>query len=70
MRANSDRDETVYTVVLNHAEMYSIWPAGRPFPAGWTEADKTGSKEECLAFIELVWTDMRPRGLREQMDRA
>ena len=29
---------------------------------------KEGPKEECLAYIEEVWTDMRPLSLRKQMD--
>jgi len=57
-----------YTVVLNDEEQYSIWPLGRELPAGWHEEGTTGTKEECLAHIETVWTDMRPRSLREAME--
>jgi MbtH protein len=35
---------------------------------GWHEEGTTGTKEECLAHIETVWTDMRPRSLREAME--
>jgi MbtH protein len=64
---NEEReDTTVYKVVVNHEEQYSIWPADRPNPAGWRDAGKTGSKAECLAHIEQTWTDMRPRSLRER----
>ena len=59
-------DRTVYKVVLNHEEQYSIWPADREVPAGWREAGKTGPKDDCLAFIEGVWTDMRPLSLRRE----
>jgi MbtH protein len=52
--------------VVNHEEQYSIWPAEREIPAGWREAGKTGFKEECLAYIREVWTDMRPLSLRRQ----
>ncbi len=70
MRADTDREEKIlYTVVLNQEEMYSIWPVGRPVPAGWREAGKVGPKEECLAYVEQVWTDMRPRSLREPTNR-
>jgi MbtH protein len=62
-----DDDDTVYKVVMNHEEMYSIWPAYKPVPAGWTEVGKSGAKAECLAHIEEVWTDMRPLSLRKQM---
>ncbi len=63
-------DETVYAVVMNLEEQYSIWPASREMPAGWHEAGKTGTKEECLAYIKSVWVDMRPLSLRRQMDEA
>jgi MbtH protein len=61
-------DTTVYKVVLNHEEQYSIWSADRENPAGWRDAGKVGSKQECLAYIGEVWTDMRPLSLRKQMD--
>ena len=67
MNAN---DETIYKVVVNHEEQYSIWFADRDLPAGWKEAGKEGVKEECLAYIEQVWKDMRPLSLRKQMDKA
>lgn len=61
-------DETRdFTVVINHEEQYSIWPAGREVPAGWTEVGVRGPKGQCLAHIESVWTDMRPKSLRERM---
>lgn len=55
-----------YRVVVNHEEQYSIWPASRPVPAGWTDTTKTGAKDECLAFIEATWTDMRPRSVGDR----
>jgi MbtH protein len=58
----------VYKVVVNHEEQYSIWPQYRENPPGWRDAPKSGSKEECLAYIEEVWTDMRPLSLREPVD--
>ena len=58
-----------YKVVLNDEEQYSIWPAGRENALGWKDAGKSGSKEECLEHIKTVWTDMRPRSLREHMKK-
>lgn len=57
-----------YQVVLNDEEQYSIWPEGREPPLGWRAEGKVGSKEECLAHIETVWTDMRPLSLRRAME--
>ncbi len=56
-----------FTVVRNDEDQYSIWPAGRDLPPGWLSVGVTGSREECLAHIDTVWTDMRPRTLRERM---
>ncbi|WP_394849973.1 MbtH family protein [Pendulispora brunnea] len=64
---HDDEDRTQYKVVVNHEEQYSIWPAHRANPLGWSDAGKSGSKTECLAHIKEVWIDMRPRSLREKM---
>ena len=34
---------------------------------GWRDAGKTGTKDECLAWIKETWTDMRPLSLRKAM---
>ena len=60
--------EVQYKVVVNHEEQYSIWFLERPNALGWNDVGKTGTKEECLAYIKEVWTDMRPLSLRRQMD--
>lgn len=60
-------DRTVYRVVTNHEEQYSIWPGHRENAPGWKDTGKSGTKEECLAYIEEVWTDMRPLSLRKHM---
>ena len=59
-----------YKVVVNHEEQYSIWLANRDLPLGWNEAGKKGTKEECLAYIDKVWVDMRPLSLRRFMEEA
>ncbi|MGW6567249.1 MbtH family protein [Streptomyces sp. NPDC054975] len=53
-----------FTVVVNGEEQYSIWAEGRELPAGWRDAGVTGTKEECLAHIDEVWTDQRPLSVR------
>jgi MbtH protein len=60
--------EAAFRVVVNHEEQYSLWPAERELPSGWSDAGKVGTREECLAHIESVWTDMRPLSLRRAMD--
>jgi MbtH protein len=63
-------DSTIYQVVANHEEQYSIWPADKEIPDGWRAAGPSGPKAECLAYIKEVWTDMRPLSLRKQMEAA
>jgi MbtH protein len=69
-RTVMNEDATIYAVVVNHEEQYSIWPAERELPLGWRPAGFRGTKPECLAWIETVWTDMRPLSLRERMERG
>jgi MbtH protein len=64
---DTKEDTTIYKVVLNHEEQYSIWPAHRENAFGWHDAGITGSKAECLAHIKEVWTDLRPLSLRKKM---
>ena len=68
MSWDDQEDTTIYTVVINHEEQYSIWPTDRDLPLGWSAVDKTGTKQECLDYIEEVWTDMRPLSLRKKME--
>ncbi|MYW67584.1 MbtH family NRPS accessory protein [Streptomyces sp. SID8379] len=61
---------TVYRVVLNDEEQFSIWWADRPLPAGWHAEGTEGTREECLERINTLWTDMRPLSLRLRMADA
>ena len=70
MNTHKQEDKLIYKVVVNHEQQYSIWPAGRENPLGWQDASKSGSKEECLAYIKEVWTDMRPLSLRKTMEES
>ena len=68
MDRDEQEDNTIYKVVVNHEEQYSIWPTDRENPLGWQDAGKHGSKDECLAYIKEVWVDMRPLSLRKKME--
>ncbi|AUX48177.1 antibiotic synthesis protein MbtH [Sorangium cellulosum] len=70
MASEEHEDNTIYKVVVNHEEQYSIWPEYRENPLGWRDAGKTGTKAECLDHIKEVWTDMRPLSLRKQMEEG
>ena len=78
----NNADTTTYAVVVNHEEQYSIWPETKALPAGWNKVEipaawlqahngqkpncAAGDKEVCLAYIDSVWTDMRPLSLRKK----
>jgi MbtH protein len=68
MYQQDEEDKTIYKVVINQEEQYSIWAADRANPLGWRDAGKEGTKAECLAYIKEVWTDMRPLSLRKHME--
>jgi MbtH protein len=70
MANNNQENNTLYRVVVNHEEQYSIWPDYKAIPDGWKTVDKTGDKQTCLDYIKDVWTDMRPLSLRSQMEKA
>jgi MbtH protein len=60
-------EEARYEVLRNDEDQYSLWLAGHEVPQGWHPVGKEGTREECSAYVDEVWTDMRPRSLREQM---
>jgi MbtH protein len=68
MNEQADWQDGTLKVVVNDEEQYSVWPIDRESPAGWRDTGKSGTKAECLAYINEVWTDMRPAGLRKKMD--
>jgi Uncharacterized protein conserved in bacteria len=68
MTGSDSDDDTIYAVVVNHEEQYSIWPEYKSIPNGWRSVGVSGDKETCLAHIREVWTDMRPLSLRQAMD--
>lgn len=66
----NDMNQTRYKVVINHEEQYSIWPEQQDNSPGWSDAGKSGTKAECLEYIEMTWTDMRPLSLRKAMEAS
>lgn len=68
MAWDEEDDNTIYKVVINHEEQYSIWPVSRDLPLGWDPTGFEGTKKQCLEHIEEVWTDMLPLSLRKKME--
>ncbi len=63
-----DEYQEMYLVLINHEEQYSLWPSYKPIPAGWKAIGEERTKNECLAYVDEVWTDMRPLSLRKQIE--
>lgn len=63
-----DREDTIFRVLVNHEEQYSLWPEWKAIPAGWRDTGVQGEKATCVAHVDQVWTDMRPLSLRRFMD--
>jgi MbtH protein len=68
MNDNIIEETQIYKVVVNHEEQYSIWPVDQQNPLGWKSVGFDGPKAACLAYIEEVWTDMRPLSVKQQFD--
>jgi MbtH protein len=64
-----DPDGT-YLVLVNEDEQYSLWPSFASVPDGWSVALAETDRDTCLNFVEQHWTDLRPRSLREAMQRS
>lgn len=56
--------ELEYIVLINDEEQYSLWPAAKHAPEGWSQTGPTGTKEECEAYVDENWTDMTPKSAR------
>jgi MbtH protein len=44
MSQDREEDKTIYKVVVNHEEQYSIWPADRENALGCNDAGKSVTK--------------------------
>nr|WP_042177930.1 MbtH family protein [Kibdelosporangium sp. MJ126-NF4]CEL12855.1 MbtH-like protein [Kibdelosporangium sp. MJ126-NF4]CTQ98541.1 MbtH-like protein [Kibdelosporangium sp. MJ126-NF4] len=58
---------TEFQVVVNDEEQYSIWAADRELPSGWRAEGTRGTREECLAHVDAVWTDITPLSVRRSL---
>jgi MbtH protein len=66
MASDEKDDTTPYVVLMNIEEQYSLMPKSIAVPNGW-KLVKEGTRAECGAYVNEVWTDMRPLSLRKHM---
>ena len=68
MSSDENDDQGIWMVLINHEEQYSLWNKDYgDVPKGWNAVGPEGSKDECKAYVDKVWTDMRPLSLRKKM---
>jgi MbtH protein len=66
--SNPFEDDTAqFFVVVNDEGQYSLWPVFADVPDGWTVVYGQEGRQNCLAYIEESWTDMRPKSLADEM---
>jgi MbtH protein len=65
-----DDDAGTFLALVNDEGQYSLWPAFAAVPAGWKVSLDAASREECLAHIRRLWTDLRPASLVEAMSEG
>jgi MbtH protein len=67
--ANPFEDNSAQFVVLRNAEcQYSLWPVFVDVPQGWEVVFGEAPRPDCVEYIEVTWTDMRPKSLVDAMD--
>ncbi|MCF3178964.1 MbtH family protein [Streptomyces polychromogenes] len=58
-----DDEDGAFVVLVNDEGQHSLWPAARTVPAGWTSVFGRDTRQNCLAYVEENWTDLRPASL-------
>lgn len=59
MTNDVDGAEELFTVLVNTEGQHSLWPTFREPPNGWKAVRPPGTREQCLAYIEEHWRDIR-----------
>lgn len=65
-----DDERFEFMILVNHEEQYSLWPTFKDIPTGWKQIGPVGTKAECLAYVEAVWTDITPLSVRKALEEA
>lgn len=50
--------QSFYKTLINHEGQYSVWPTKKEIAWGWIDTGFEGTYEQCLDYINQVWTDM------------
>ena len=62
-----DDAEGTFLVLVNDEDQHSLWPEFAQVPEGWTPVYGPVPRDEALVYVDIHWTDLRPRSLRESL---
>ncbi|TYC66521.1 MbtH family protein [Streptomyces sp. CB01881] len=65
-----ENDADPYLVLRNAEGQHSLWPASISAPEGWETVFGQAGRQECLAYVEQAWTDMRPKSLVDAVNNS
>lgn len=57
-------DGTGFVILVNDEGQYSLWPSAKAVPDGWARSGPSGTKDECMAYVDRVWTDLAPNSAK------
>jgi MbtH protein len=66
LRARPEGGHRLFTVLVNSEGQHGLWPEAARVPEGWQIVFGPADEAECLTFVEISWTDMRPLSVIEQ----
>ncbi|SDC69710.1 MbtH family protein [Rhodococcus tukisamuensis] len=64
-----DDEDGRFYVLVNDEDQHSLWPTFSDVPQGWRVVFGEDSRQACVEYVEKNWTDMRPKSLREAMEK-
>ncbi|MCS7477863.1 MbtH family protein [Umezawaea endophytica] len=62
-----DNEDGSFFVLVNEEGQHSLWPTFAEVPGGWTRVHGEATRQECLAYVEEHWTDLRPKSLVQEI---
>ena len=65
-----DDNDGSFVVLANEEEQHSLWPTFAPVPPGWTVIFGEAHRDACMDFIERNWPDIRPKSMRERLNKV
>jgi MbtH protein len=65
-----DDEQGSFFVLVNDEGQHSLWPTFADVPSGWKVVFGESDRKSCMDYIEENWTDMRPKSLIEEMQKA